>query len=335
VVAGGLLLVAAVPKLRAASSVALVACLLAGLVASGAIAFRSQGLLVDVATPAIAWAVVFALVLAGTLGEADRQRRQLRLQAARVAGELDAARRIQMGLLPLPRVVFAHEPRVDLDALLEPARSVGGDLYDCFMVDDRRLFLVVGDVSGKGLPAALFMASVKSLAKNAALRGEEAVGDWLARANGEILRENPESLFVTAFAALLDLADGTLEFSNAGHEPPWVRRPGGAPRRLEHEGGPPLGVLEDFAYPTARHQFAAGEWLCVVTDGVTEAMNARRELYGSARLKSVLEAVPEGAEAGDVIAAVKRDVAAFVGVAEVADDLTLMVLRWKKTGSET
>src|SRR5205814_5187009 len=107
-----------------------------------------------------------------------------------------------------------------------------GDFYDCFMLDERRLFLVVADVSGKGLPAALFMASVKSQLKAAALRGGGDVGDVLARAQEEIERENPEQLFVTAFAAIVDVQSGDMAFVNAGHEPPFVRTPRGAPHRV-------------------------------------------------------------------------------------------------------
>src|SRR5207244_4811772 len=162
--------------------------------------------------------------------ETERQRRVLRDQAAQMAGEVNAARRIQMGLLPDPRELLGDERRFQLAAQLEPARTVGGDFYDCFMLDRRRLFLVVADVSGKGLPAALFMASVKSHLKSAALRGGD-VGEVLTRAQGEIERENPEQLFVTAFAAILDVSNGVLEYSSAGHEPPFARTPRGGPER--------------------------------------------------------------------------------------------------------
>src|SRR5205814_9496496 len=124
----------------------------------------------DPAWPAIGSAAIFASVVVGTLSEAERQRRQLREEAAHIAGEVDAARRIQMGLLPDPSETLGNDRRFQIGALLEPARTVGGDFYDCFMIDRRRLFFVVADVSGKGLPAALFMASSKSHIKSAALR---------------------------------------------------------------------------------------------------------------------------------------------------------------------
>jgi serine phosphatase RsbU (regulator of sigma subunit) len=316
-----------VPTLGVAASIALYLATIGLLAGLGLEGFVVEGLLLDVAWPAIGATMVFGVVLAEALSEADEQRRRLREQAARVSGELESARRIQMGLLPAPRELFAHERRFALDALLEPARSVGGDFYDCFMLDAHRLFFIVADVSGKGLPASLFMALSKTLLKSAARRVED-IGGLMVRANAEVSRENPESLFITAFAGILDARSGELQYCNAGHEPPFARAPGAPVERLVHEGGPPLCVIDDYAYPLARRRLAAGEWLCVVTDGVTEAMNAAGELYGAARLRTVLESLPRSADPQAVLATVRVDVGRFVGSAEPSDDLTLMCLRW-------
>ncbi len=316
-----------VPSLGVGTSITLYAVVIALLAVLGVQGFVFEGLLLDVAWPAIGATLVFGIVLAQALSEADEQRRRLREQAARVSGELESARRIQMGLLPAPRELFARERRFTIDALLEPARTVGGDFYDCFMVDGKRLFFIVADVSGKGLPASLFMALSKTLLKSAARRVDD-VGGLMVRANAEVSSENPESLFITAFAGLLDVHTGVLEFSNAGHEPPFARPPGGGLERLEHAGGPPLCVVENYAYPVARRTLAAGEWICVVTDGVTEAMNAAGELYGAARLRAVLDALPAAAGPGELLAAVRADVGRFVGAAEASDDLTLLCVRW-------
>jgi adenylate cyclase len=324
--AAGLLLVVLVPRLGAGRSALLLGALVAALAAIGLAAFKA-GLVLDVATPALGTLAVFGALLAATLAEADRQRRALREAQARVAGELEAARRIQMGLLPVPRLQFADEDRFTLDALLVPARTVGGDFYDCFMVDAHRLFFVVGDVSGKGLAASLFMALAKSLMKSVALRTQGDPATVLIQASAEIARDNPEQFFVTAFAGLLDTRNGTLEFCNAGHLPPYACRPGGAPERLEHPGGPPLCVLDGFAYSPAQYELATGEWLCVVTDGVTEAMDESAALYGSARLETLLarltQSMPER-----IVAAVRDDVAGFALESEQSDDLTLLCLRW-------
>lgn len=311
-VLAGAAFIFAVPRSRAAVSTLLLFAVIALLAVGGVLAFKS-GLVIDVAGPALGALLVAGALLAATLAEADRQR-------ARVAGEMQAARRIQMGLLPPPAEVFAGEARFTVDAGLEPARTVGGDFYDCFMLDEHRLFFVVADVSGKGLAASLFMALAKSLLKSIALRKGADPGAILTRASREIARDNPEAFFVTAFAGILDARSGELEFCNAGHEPPWLCRAGAAPERLEHPGGPPLCVLVGFAYPTARYRLSAGESLCVVTDGVTEAMDRAGAFYGSERLRAVLQRQPS-------VEAVRADVQAFVQRAEQADDITLLCVR--------
>lgn len=324
--AAGLALVAFVPVVRPAISALLFAGVLAALAATGILGFRG-GLLLNVAAPALGAALVLGALFASTLAEADRQRRLLREAQARVAGELEAAHRIQMGLLPAPRLLFAGEPRFALEALLEPARSVGGDFYDCFMLDSHRVFFIVGDVSGKGLGASLFMALSKSLIKSIALRAQDEPAAILERANAEISRDNPESLFVTAFAGVLDARTGRLAFCSAGHEPPIASAPGKAPVRVMLSGGPPLCVVHGYAYESGQLDLPQGGWLCVVTDGVTEAMNARSELYGTARLLSVLRGL-ESAAPEAVIAAVRDDVRRFAGSAEQSDDVALLCVRW-------
>jgi serine phosphatase RsbU (regulator of sigma subunit) len=196
------------------------------------------------------------------------------------------------------------------------------------MIDPNRLFFVVADVSGKGLAAALFMASVKSHLKSAALRGGR-MGEILTRAAREIARENPEQLFVTTFAARLDVRTGRLEFANAGHEPPYMRTPQGAPARLEGAGGPPLCVVEHFEYPTDERQLVAGEWLVVVTDGVTEATNPAGEFFGSERLRTSLSWMPDRAEPAELVRKLREDLARFTDGAEAADDVTLLAVRWE------
>jgi len=318
-----------VPSVRPATSALLFAGVLAALAAVGILGFRG-GLLLNVAAPALGAALVLGALFAATLAEADRQRRLLREAQARVAGEIEAARRIQMGLLPAPRALFAGEPRFALEALLEPARSVGGDFYDCFMLDEHRVFFIVGDVSGKGLGASLFMALAKSLIKSIALRAQDEPAAILERANAEISRDNPESLFVTAFAGVLDARTGRVAFCNAGHEPPVACAPGAAPERVLLSGGPPLCVVQGYAYGSGQLDLPQGGWLCVVTDGVTEAMNARFELYGTERLLSVLRGL-ESAAPEALIAAVREDVRRFAGGAEQSDDVTLLCVRWSGT----
>jgi CHASE2 domain-containing sensor protein/serine phosphatase RsbU (regulator of sigma subunit) len=323
----GFILIAFMPRMSALKGINLAAGLVVLLLAGGVLAFLYGNVLIDPAWPAIGTTAMFLSVVVGTLSVAERQRRQLRDQAAHMAGEVDAARRIQMGLLPDPRETVGSDRRFSIAALLEPARTVGGDFYDCFKIDERRVFFAVADVSGKGLPAALFMASAKSHLKSAALRGGQ-VGEILSRAQDEIQRENPEQLFVTMFAAILDVATGELEFSNAGHELPFMRRPDGPPERFGQSGGPPLCVIDGFAYPTWKRAFAPGEWLCVVTDGATEAMNPAREFFSVERLRTSLTWMTGDIQPDEVIRRLRDDVARFTDGAEPADDLTLLALRW-------
>jgi len=154
------------------------------------------------------------------------------------------------------------------------------------------------------------------------------VGDVLNAAQDEIARENPEQLFVTAFAASLDVQGGLLEFANAGHEPPFLRSVNGAPQRLGAPGGPPLCVVEDYKYPTDRRQLEPGDWIFVMTDGATEAMNPKREFFGVERLRTSLSWMPEGAVPSELVKRLRDDVSRFASGAELADDITLVALRW-------
>ena len=243
-------------------------------------------------------------------------------------GSLDAARRIQMGILPRPESAFPSEHRFEVAASMEPAREVGGDLYDFFMLDEERLLFLVGDVSGKGLPASIFMAVSKALCKVAALRGGQRIEELLGEANLDIALENPESFFVTVFAGVLDAETGHLEYCSAGHEPALAVTPQGEIHRLAEGGGPPLCMLDGFAYVAAEHRMKAEDMVCVVSDGVTEAMNSSGELYGSARLQAALLRSRNAGSPAGVVDAIRADVAQFVGNAEAADDITLLVLRW-------
>jgi adenylate cyclase len=342
-VLGGALFLVVVPAWRARAVPLVLAPLVAAATGGSLALYHWRFLLFDAATPSLALIVVFAAMLSATLAEAERQRRLLRSQvelqreaAARIEGELSAARRIQLGILPKPADVLAGETRVSLDVVLEPAREVGGDLYDFFMLDGDHLFFLVGDVSGKGLPGSLFMAVSKSLYKSTALRHGAAVAGMMQEANAEISRDNPEALFVTVFAAVLDVETGVLEYCNAGHDPPYVVPRGeGAPDQLTEGGGPPLCVLDGFVYEPAVRRLRPGDTLCLITDGVTEARNAAGELFGRERLERQLAAMAAGGSARSLAAAIRDEVERFVAGSEPADDLAILVLRWEGPGSGT
>jgi adenylate cyclase len=329
----GLAFIVFVPDVRPLPRALVLGGALLVIVGGGVLGFNF-GLLFNASAPALGALLSFGATVAATLAEADRQRRLLREAQARVAGELEAARRIQMGLLPTPREQFAKEQRFSVDAMLEPARTVGGDFYDCFMLDDDKLFFVVADVSGKGLAASLFMALSKALLKSIALRRGDDPAWMLARASKEINRDNRESMFVTALAGVLDAKTGRLLVCNAGHEPPVICRAGGKPERSSDPGGPPLCVLRDFVYENSEHTLGPAEWFCVITDGVTEAMNEQGKLYGGPRVLEALDAM-QSASPDAVIGALVDDVRRFAGSAEKSDDMTLLCVRWNGELKET
>ena len=193
---------------------------------------------------------------------------------------------------------------------MEPALEVGGDLYDFYRLDDRRLFFLLGDVSGKGLPASMFMAVSKALCKSTMLRDRGAdLGTLLAQTNAEVSRDNPAALFVTAFAGVLDLHTGELDYCNAGQENPWLvstgcRRHRAAGRRRRAAA---LRV-DDFAYRPGHLRMATGDMLCIVSDGITEAANGGGELYGAARVERTLASARHGARSRRCAAQRRRGV---------------------------
>jgi adenylate cyclase len=330
----GLFLIVTLPLVRSHWQTLLALAPVAVLALLGFGVWRQSLLLLDVATPALGQALVFVSLVVGGFAEADAHRRHLRhelerrkLAAAKTEGEMEAGRRIQMGMLP-DAARIAGDRRFDLGALMVPARQIGGDLYDFFKIDDERLFLAIGDVSGKGVPAALFMALAKSLCQSIALRGETDLGAIVNRANGEISRNNPEMLFITMFAAILNVDTGELRFCNAGHDAPFLLRRGSPPESVTSVGGPPLCVMEDFAYETEILQLQPGDMLCLTTDGVGEAMTATGDLLGAERVKKILAETPPDAGAKTVVDDLYAAVGRFVAGAEASDDIAILTVRW-------
>ncbi|MCW5758633.1 MAG: SpoIIE family protein phosphatase, partial [Phenylobacterium sp.] len=246
----------------------------------------------------------------------------------RVEGELSAARDIQVGMLPRRFPPFPARTDVDIFALLESAKQVGGDLYDYVLVDEHRLFFVVGDVSGKGVPAALFMAMTTTLFKATALTAM-TIGEVIARVNAELSRDNAAQMFVTAFAGVLDLRTGRVDYAVGGHEPPFLRRADGAITRLPKARGIALGVFEEAEFETASCQLAPGDALILFTDGVSEATNAAEDLYTIARIETALSTALPDSSARGIAQGLAEDVRVFVGEAPQADDVAILVVRYE------
>ena len=236
--------------------------------------------------------------------------------------ELDLAHDIQMGMLPR---AFPKRRELDVHAALRPARSVGGDLYDV-VADGERLWLLVGDVSGKGVGAALFMAVTHTLFR-AIAPGSASVAEAVSRMNHELARDNDRAMFVTAFGARLDLATGALEYVNAGHNPTYRLQASGGPAALSGPVDPALGAVEGHVYRESRVVLATGDLVLLYTDGVVEARNAGGDEFHALRLESYLGGCRE-APADRVVQGLVERLDDFVGDAPQYDDVTILALRW-------
>jgi serine phosphatase RsbU (regulator of sigma subunit)/uncharacterized membrane protein len=242
----------------------------------------------------------------------------------RIESELKIARDIQMGILQKIFPPFPDRHEFDIWATLDPAREVGGDLYDFFLMDEDHLCFAVGDVSGKGVPAALFMAIVMTLIKTQASEASTAER-ILNRVNQGLCSNNPSSMFVTLFLGILNIRTGELEYSNGGHNPPCIIPVRGKIRRLETTHGMALGVMEDFPYQAKKLILQKGDSLFVYTDGVTEAMNAAEELFSTERLERELTVLKEK-PIQEVVAGIKEKIDIFSRGLEQTDDITMMML---------
>lgn len=269
----------------------------------------------------------------------------------RTATELDVARQIQMSAVPHDFDSLTERFALDIAGFMRPAREVGGDFYDVFEVGERGVAFVIGDVSGKGVPAALFMMRAQSLLRQFLLETDD-LGTAFTLANCQLCERNDAMLFVTAFACVVDTATGEVRFANAGHNPP-VLKQNGKLGNLACHPGLVLGAMDVVKYREGSFACSPGEGLLLYTDGVSEAANAAEELYGEERLLETLaridasggEGVPVGSDvqAPDVAAAVSAAAAssaqtavnslvasvdAFAGEAPQADDITMLAFRW-------
>lgn len=244
-------------------------------------------------------------------------------QRERIESELSIAREIQLGLLPVPLDPDVAS-RVDLHATMIAAKEVGGDLYDYFTMEDGRLCFAIGDVSGKGVPAALFMAITRTLIRTAA-RQENSAGAIMQAVNERLADHNPNMMFVTLFIGLLDLDSGELQYANAGHPLPWLLT-AGVVTTLAGRSGPACGVAEGIPYREHTTVLTPGTLLVGYTDGVTEAADVHDALYGDERAVALLAGQPPSASGATVAQALHDDVVAFAGAAEQADDITLILI---------
>lgn len=244
----------------------------------------------------------------------------------RIGAELDLATNIQVSMLPSIFPAFPNREEVDIHATMTPAKEVGGDFYDFFLVDEDHLMVVIADVSGKGVPAALFMVIAKTLIKNNALSGMEPA-QVFTRTNDQLCENNGAGLFVTAWACLIELSTGRATYVNAGHNPPVLRRKDGQFEYLRSRPGFVLAGMEGIRYRQAEMTLEPGDTLYLYTDGVTEATDHDLTLYGEERLLQSLNRLQD-VSAKEMLEQVTADLDAFVNNAPQADDITMVSVRY-------
>ena len=244
----------------------------------------------------------------------------------RISTELNVASRIQVNLLPTTFPAFPDRTEFEVYAAMDPAREVGGDFYDYFLIDENHLGLVIADVSGKGIPAALFMMASMIIVNSFAMEGY-APAQVLAKTNERICRGNREDMFVTAWFGILDIRTGVITAANAGHEYPTVRQPDGSFELIKDKHGFVLGGMEGMQYKEYTITLQPGATLFVYTDGVPEATNTHDELFGTDRMLQALNREPDR-EPERILHNVRREIDAFVQEAPQFDDLTMLCLRY-------
>ena len=244
----------------------------------------------------------------------------------RIGAELNIATQIQADMLPKIIPPFLNNEAFDIRATMTPAKEVGGDFCDFFMVDDDHLALVMADVSGKGVPAALFMVIAKTLIKNRAMMGGTP-SEILHDVNNQLCEGNDSSFFVTVWLGILELSTGHVSASNAGHEYPAIRKAGGMYELFTTEQDPALAVMEDMEFTESSFTLGHLDTLYLYTDGMAEATNARRELYGTERMTAELNRTA-GAPANEVLDIMNRSVMEFTGDAPQFDDITMLCLQF-------
>ena len=267
---------------------------------------------------------VYILAMAAHYRRTVRERQVLALEKERIGAELSLAARIQHSALPKE---FPERKEFDLFASMTPAKEVGGDFYDFFMIDDDHLGLVIADVSGKGVPAALFMMLSSNLIRNAAA-GETSPASILQKVNGQICARNPEEMFVTVWLGILEISTGRLTAANAGHEYPILKRAGESFELFKDRHGLVVGAMDGVRYREYEILMEPGAKLFVYTDGLAEAVNGETEQFGAERAIAALRGREDGSPK-ELLGAVNAAVAAFVGDAPQFDDLTMMCVEYR------
>ena len=244
--------------------------------------------------------------------------------SAKVKAELDVASKIQLSALPSKFPAFPDRDDIDVYAIMQPAKEVGGDFYDFFFIDEEHLVVLIADVSGKGVPAALFMMSGREIIRNQAFLGMEP-GEILKNANNQLAENNEEGMFITVFLGILNVNTGEFIYSNAGHNVPYISNEDGEVRSISMKPGFVLAGMKNINYRTEKIILDQREKLILYTDGVTEATNQELQMYRSERLIEILKQSSKR-HAEEMIEQIIESIEVFVNGAEQADDITILIL---------
>ena len=256
-----------------------------------------------------------------------RESQQEHNQLESIKNDLAIAGEIQQTILPRSFPPFPELTEVvDIYASMTPAKDVGGDFYDFFQIDDERIGLVIADVSGKGVPASLFMAVSRTLLRATALRGVSSA-ECLTYANKLLCKESLDSMFVTVFYGIYHYKTGMMDYTNAGHNPPYLLRGGRTVECLTVASNFVVGVFDDIEFESNTLTFGIGDTLLLYTDGVTEAFNDKREQFSESNLQDILASMHESSSAKEVVTSVLQSVKIFSGDYPQSDDITLLSLQ--------
>ena len=246
-------------------------------------------------------------------------------QLESLKGDLAVAGEIQQAILPRIFPPFPdNADKIDIAASMTPAKDVGGDFYDFFRIDDDRIGFLIADVSGKGVPAAIFMAVSRTLIRATGIRGGSPA-ECISYSNKLLSDESVDCMFVTVFYGIMNVTTGEVTYCNAGHNPPYIIKGTGEVKALEMSKDPMVGAISGIDYHDCQLQLDKGDALVMFTDGVTEAMNTANEEFGEARLEATLSKTFSKCQ--DMVEAIKTDVAGFVDGAEQSDDITVLALK--------
>lgn len=256
-----------------------------------------------------------------------RESQQEHNQLESIKNDLAIAGEIQQTILPRSFPPFPELTEVvDIYASMTPAKDVGGDFYDFFQIDDERIGLVIADVSGKGVPASLFMAVSRTLLRATALRGVSSA-ECLTYANKLLCKESLDFMFVTVFYGIYHYKTGMMDYTNAGHNPPYLLRGGRTVECLPVASNFVVGVFDDIEFESNTLTFGIGDTLLLYTDGVTEAFNDKREQFSESNLQDILASMHESSSAKEVVTSVLQSVKTFSGDYPQSDDITLLSLQ--------